>query len=113
MEIPPIMGYVNRVYQDRTRQQQCPFAEIVLLVPHPLQDLTTASVRVDFSGMAVSVNNVLKDPSANQVQQLVCYVLQNLSMIRLLVPAQLERHGVGRILPVVLADLVLKDTTAT
>ena len=108
-----MMGSVYHVYQERTRQKQWPSAETVLLVPYPLQDLTTASVRVDFSGMAVYVNNVLKDPSARQVQQLVCYALHNLIMIRLPVPAHLERHGIGRILLVVLADLVLKDTTAT
>ena len=64
MEIIPMMGSVYHVYQERTRQKQWPSAETVLLVPHPLQDLTTASVRMDFSGMALTVyvNNVLKDP---------------------------------------------------
>ena len=108
-----MMGSVYHVYQERTRQKKCSSAETVLLVPHPLKDLTTASVRVDYSGMAVYVNNVLKDPSVNQVQQLVCYVLRNLITKARLVSAQPERHGVGRILPVVLVDLVLKDTTAT
>ena len=108
-----ILAFVNHVSQERTRQKKCSSAKIVLVDPHPLQDLPTASVRVDFSGVPVYVNNVLKDPLARQVQHLVCYVLLNLMTKARLVPAQLERHGIGRILPAVLADLVLKDTTAT